>query len=33
MSTGAIIVAVCSMSLLWGGFATCLRIAMRDENK
>jgi len=33
MSTGAIIVAVCSMSLLWGGFAICLKIAMKDENK
>ncbi|MGB6128773.1 MAG: MetS family NSS transporter small subunit [Psychrilyobacter sp.] len=33
MSTGAIIVAVSSMTLLWGGFAVCLRIAMKDENK
>jgi len=33
MSTSAIIVAVCSMTLLWGGFAVCLRIAMKDENK
>jgi hypothetical protein len=32
MSTGAIIVAVCSMTLLWGGFAVCLKIAMRPEN-
>lgn len=33
MSTGAIIVAVTSMTLLWGGFAICLRIAMKPENK
>jgi len=33
MSTNAIIVAVCSMALLWGGFAICLRIAMKKENK
>jgi hypothetical protein len=33
MSTGAIIVAVSSMTLLWGGFAICLRIAMKPENK
>lgn len=33
MNTSAIIVAVCSMSLLWGGFAVCLRIAMKDKNK
>jgi len=31
MSTGAIIVAVCSMTLLWGGFAICLRIAMKSD--
>jgi len=33
MSTGAIIVAVCSITLLWGGFAVCLKIAMKKENK
>ena len=33
MSTGAIIVAICSGILLWGGFAICLRIAMKPENK
>ncbi|MGB6128775.1 MAG: MetS family NSS transporter small subunit [Psychrilyobacter sp.] len=33
MNTSAIIVAICSMTLLWGGFAVCLKIAMKDENK
>jgi len=33
MSTSAIVVAVCSMILLWGGFALCLRIAMKSDNK
>lgn len=33
MSTGAIVVAVSSLTLLWGGFAICLKIAMKDENK
>ncbi len=33
MSIGATIVAVCSMTLLWGGFAICLRIAMKSDNK
>ena len=31
MSTSAIIVAVCSMTLLWGGFAVCLKIAMKSK--
>jgi hypothetical protein len=33
MSTIAIVVAVCSMILLWGGFALCLVIAMKSEDK
>jgi len=33
MSTSAIVVAVCSMTLLWGGFAFCLRIAMKSDEK
>ncbi|WP_156877347.1 MetS family NSS transporter small subunit [Psychrilyobacter atlanticus] len=31
MSSSAIIVAVCSITLLWGGFAVCLKIAMKDK--
>jgi hypothetical protein len=31
MSTGAIIVAISSMILLWGGFAVCLSIAMKGD--
>ncbi|WP_425414017.1 MetS family NSS transporter small subunit [Psychrilyobacter atlanticus] len=26
-------VAVCSITLFWGGFAVCLKIAMKKENK
>jgi len=33
MSTSAIVVAICSMILLWGGFAVCLKIAMKDKDK
>ena len=33
MSTGAIVVAISSMILLWGGFGVCLRIAMKPENQ
>ncbi len=33
MNTGAIIVAISSMILLWGGFALCLKIAMKSNNK
>ena len=31
MSSSAIIVFVCSITLLWGGFAVCLKIAMKDK--
>ena len=31
MNTSAIIVSVCSATLLWGGFAVCLKIAMKDK--
>ncbi len=31
MSTDAVITALMSMSILWGGFAYCLRIAIKTD--
>jgi len=31
MSTGAIVMAVLSGTILWGGFGICLRIAMKSK--
>ncbi|MDP0488571.1 MAG: methionine/alanine import family NSS transporter small subunit [Fusobacterium sp. JB021] len=31
MSTGAIIMAILSCVILWGGFAVCLRIALKSN--
>lgn len=31
MSHEAIITAIVSMSILWGGFAVCLRIAIKND--
>lgn len=31
MSTGAIITAVVSMTILWGGFGYCLSIALKSD--
>jgi len=31
MSPEAIITAIVSMSILWGGFALCLRIAIKND--
>ncbi|WP_281836116.1 MetS family NSS transporter small subunit [Propionigenium maris] len=31
MSTDAVITALISMSILWGGFAFCLRIAIKTD--
>ena len=31
MSTDAVITALVSMSILWGGFAVCLRIAIKND--
>ena len=31
MSTAAIVTAVVSISILWGGFGYCLRIALKSD--
>ena len=31
MSTAAIVTAVISISILWGGFGYCLRIALKSD--
>ncbi len=33
MSFSAIVCAIISMSILWGGFAYCLNIALKSEEK
>jgi Putative methionine and alanine importer, small subunit len=33
MSTGAIIFMVLAITVLWGGLAVCLRIAIKNKDK
>ena len=33
MSTGAIIMMICVLSIVWGGFAVSVTLAMRQQKK